>query len=94
MSLGTTEGIIAALIIIVLNVYQDKTETKPLAVTNDPGESIVIFSKGSYFCPSYCKISHPHRAHSLDHNCGSDVCNHYVAEPQSEKTAVKKNSLE
>ena len=96
VSLGTKEGIIAAIIMVIMNVYQDKTETEPLTVLN-AGEptSAIIFTKGSYFCPSYCKISHPHRAHGVEYNCESDICHHFIVEPYDETSALQvKNVLE
>ena len=96
VSLGTKEGIIAAIIMVIMNVYQDKTESKPLEVINaDADTSEIIFTKGTYFCPFYCKISHPHRAHSAKHDCESDKCTHFIAEPYEENLAIQiKNVLE
>ena len=96
LSLGTKEGLIAAIIMVVMNVYQDKTKTEPLEIINaDVNTSAIIFTKGTYFCPFYCKISHPHRAHGEDFNCESDHCHHFIAKPIDEIFALQvKNVLE
>ena len=76
ISLGTKEGIIAALLMVALNLYNDHTETKPALLYNTAG-SVTIYSKGSYFCPYYCGARHVHQAHLTSYDCGLDGCTHF-----------------
>ena len=76
LSLGTKEGLAVAALMIGLNLYKDNTESKPVQLYNSP-DSVIIFSKGRYFCPFYCKVQHAHRAHDASYQCGFDACSHF-----------------
>ena len=97
ISLGDTEGIIIALLMIALNIYQDKTESKPTDLIGGGvnQSSAILVDKGHYFCPSYCEIDHPHQAHSLSYDCELDFCSHFVVSEITKKLFRKeKNDLD
>ena len=79
---GLKEGILVALLFIGINLYKDKTETDPLPLANDT-ESVIIHSKGTYFCPFYCGARHVHRAHTVSYSCGLENCHHFTVKTDS-----------
>jgi hypothetical protein len=97
ISLGDVEGIVLALLMIGLNIYQDKTEPKPMEVAGGSHHqtSAIIIKKGHYFCPTYCEVDHPHRAHSKEYDCESDPCLHFLVKIWEENLLIKlKNTLD
>ena len=63
--------------ITLLNLREERVKKTIYIDPNIPG-SISLIEKGHYFCPSYCDISHVHKAHLGDYDCSHSKCPHMI----------------
>ena len=82
---GTTEMILAALIMIGANLYEDNYGERSELVLCSTGIHRELIIKpthkyrGNNFCPTYCGVDHTHKAHINTYKCDKDVrCDHII----------------
>ena len=78
LSIGSWQLAVAiAGLITLLNMREDKIKKTIYIDPSVPG-SISLIESGSYFCPSYCDITHVHKAHKGSYDCSYPQCNHML----------------
>lgn len=69
-----------AAVMSVLNIDRDRLEKQTFVahIRGTALDTVMVYNRGSYFCPAFCLVDHRHLSHTVEYECGLNYCDHLI----------------